>query len=75
MEEEVNDFHREDYYLAQIACEVRRSYVKHPGRVKLKDFLIKFESRKPDTRPSLQESKQFWFSALGLDKDGKPKKG
>ena len=33
------------YYLAQVACEVRRSYVQHPGRVNLDQFILKFENK------------------------------
>lgn len=37
-----------DYYLAAIICEIRRSYVKHPGRVNLKDCLLNFSSSMTD---------------------------
>jgi hypothetical protein len=41
-------FHRQDYYLAQIAAEIRMGHVQNPGRVKIQDFLIRF------TRPEKQ---------------------
>ena len=42
---------REEHYLAQIACEVRRSFVKKPQSVKLEDFLLKFTAVKPSEAP------------------------
>jgi hypothetical protein len=33
-----------EWYLAQLAAEVRRSWVKEPGRVTMDNFLIKFKS-------------------------------
>ena len=60
-------------YLAQVACEIRRSYVKHPGRVRLRDFLLKFDDSKTNHKPKPQtmeeasrESKAGFFGALGL---------
>jgi len=53
---------KDDYYLAQIAAEVRRSYVKHPKTVKTKDFLL---GLKP-TKPVAQGSKQVWLSIFNL---------
>lgn len=63
-------------YLAQIACETRRSYVEHPGRVHLRDFLLKFEDPKKKakaevTKPQTPEEasrqpKAYFFGALGL---------
>jgi len=50
-----------DLYLAQIAAEVRRSYVLKPNTVKMDSFLVRSrESRKVET------SKGFWFAAVGL---------
>lgn len=50
-----------DYYLAQIAAEVRRSAVKHPRKVKVKDFLLRM-SDKPT-----QDSKSIWLSHFGIN--------
>lgn len=71
-----NTFERtEYYYLASIAAEIRRSYVKYPRRVKLKDFILKFKSKPEHQMKPLSEeekkgrikmSKSFWFGALGL---------
>jgi hypothetical protein len=73
LNQDVNTFHRIDYYLAQIAAEVRRTYVKHPKRVKLSDFLLKFRFRgggRRSERMSKEErtkvAKRFWFGVLGL---------
>lgn len=52
---------KSDYYLAQIAAEVRRGYVKSPRQVKVKDFLLKMQ--RPEQRLS---SKQTWLQALGI---------
>lgn len=35
---------KEDYYYAQIASEIRRVLHRHPNRVKLEQFLIKFDA-------------------------------
>jgi len=71
-DEEINGFCREDYYLANIAAEIRRSYVKEPMRVKLEDFLMKFRSdsklRKPKKKMNIEErtkkAKAFWGALL-----------
>ena len=73
LEKDINDFHREDYYLAQIATEIRRSYVKRPKSVRLKDMLLKFTSNKKPVSKTERElhnkkSKAFWLSALGFGK-------
>jgi len=54
---------KRDLYLAQIAAEVRRGYVKHPGKVKAEDFLL---GEKPKQERSA-DSKKMWFAALGID--------
>lgn len=61
------EFHtKEDYYLAQIASEVRRGLVKNPSRVKMKDFLLVFYSGKKPGGSSLVDSKAFWLGTLGI---------
>ena len=62
---EKNMFHREDYYLAQIAMEVRRSFVKHPERLKLEPFMIQFES-KARPKSTMVNSKAFWRALIGI---------
>jgi hypothetical protein len=56
-----------DFYLMAIACEVRRVLSKHPGRIKLKDFLLRFgdKEEKPLTvEQATQRSKMVWGSAM-----------
>jgi len=73
LDEQVNAFHREDYFLAAIIAEVRRSYVKYPKRVKLQHHLLKFtvpgrsERTKTVGDKSGIASKQFWFAATGYN--------
>jgi len=72
IEKEANEFHRQDYFLAQIATEVRRSYVKNPRAVKLKQMLLEFTEPRFKTKkkivPTMEESKSFWFAAVGLSR-------
>jgi hypothetical protein len=56
---------KQDKYLAQIATEVRRSYVRHPRRVNVKDFFIVWMDRATNER--VEKSKQTWASILGVD--------
>ena len=47
LEWDVNSFHREDWFLAKIAKEVRRTILKDPNKdLKWSSFLIKFTSKK-----------------------------
>jgi hypothetical protein len=46
LDNDVNVFHREDYYFAELIAEVRRSWVEDKKSVKLKDFLLKFKFKK-----------------------------
>ena len=58
-----------EYYLAQIAAEVRRGHVKQPKKVRIIDFIIKFTFKalgRPE-EPSEEEKKavatkssKFW---------------
>lgn len=68
-----NEFHREDYFFAQIAAEVRRGLVKDPASIRVEDFLIKFEPRFggssgpiADAREVDVDSKSIWYGILGL---------
>lgn len=66
---EQNIFHRQDFYLAQIACEIRRTITKNPKAVKLKDFIIDFVKKtvkKKRTSYDVEKSKSFWFAGLGI---------
>jgi hypothetical protein len=70
LDEEPNHFHREDYYMAQIASEIRKGNVKHPSHVKTKNFLIPF---KMATKASLTnadrlgQSKAYWLGRCGIE--------
>jgi len=59
-EDEWNKPDRADYYLAQIACEIRRSQAKHPGSIKLKDFILRFKPKegKKLTKTQLERKTQ-----------------
>ena len=66
--EQAEDRIKLEFYLAQVAAEVCRTRAKHPNQVKVDRFLL----RKKTT--AVAESKAVWFSALGLDPTGKPKR-
>ena len=74
LDEEVNAFHREDYYLAQIAAEIRSGYVKNPNSVKISQFLLEFTSSQPQKEKSreeyLKQSKSAWLGAVGIKQEG-----
>ena len=53
-----------DYYLSQIAAEVRRGWVKQAKSVKVSDFLIKLVPTQQEAK--VQKSKQSWAFACGL---------
>jgi len=54
--EDIHGFHREDYFYAQIAAEVRRTISKNPKQVKLEQLLLKFTTK---TEVMSQRTKQF----------------
>jgi hypothetical protein len=70
LEKDLNAFHREDCYLAQIAAEVRRGNTKTPKRVKDKDFILKFKMKRSPTKENIkkfcEEAKMFWYGLLGI---------
>lgn len=55
---------KEDYYLAQIAAEIRRANVKNPNTIKIKDFLIKYRSASEE---KTAKSKSAWAKALRME--------
>ncbi len=68
----VNDFNPLHYYLASVAAEVRRGYVKDPDRVKVEDLLLKFISKevkpvKKSWKERERDSMNAWFGAVGLE--------
>lgn len=71
LKQDVNTFHREDYFWANIAAEIRRTIAKDPAKVNMKSFLLKFtgeEKRKTFvTKEEVTEkSKRHWLSWLGI---------
>ena len=67
-EAELHQVSKQDVYLAQIATEVRRSWVKTPRLIKLKDFILKFKGEAEDLPPEkrVKRSKQYWLSMFGI---------
>lgn len=69
LEEEVNDFHRDSFYWAQIAAEIRRANSRNPKSVKTEDFLLKFTKKKEkSSEERISESKAAWFAAANAAK-------
>ena len=69
---EAKEPRREDYYLAQIAAEVRRSRVKNPRSVRVEQLLLRFTTSPgppPDAETRTRRSKAFWLSGLGLSEE------
>lgn len=64
LNEDPNKFNALYMYLAQIAAEVRRSFVKRPNKVEISDFVIKFVNKKTSNKQSVEHSKRAWFSFL-----------
>jgi len=67
LDREVTGFHREDYYLAQIAAEIRRWKTKE--KVKLGDFILDFHTdEKAPKKPQdcLNRSKSYWLGITGV---------
>lgn len=67
---DMNTPSRVDYYLAQIAMEIRRTVAKKPELLKLSDFILKFEESKAkvakgDPEQRLQVSKAAWAAMAG----------
>lgn len=64
---------REDYYLAQIAAEVRRTIARTPGNVKSDDFLLKFKFpskervlTEAEKEQRMHASKARWLALVGV---------
>ena len=68
-DEELNGFRREEFYLANIAAEIRRSWIKNPVGVKLESFLMRFKKGKTE-KPKMtkvertKRAKAFWGTLL-----------
>lgn len=75
-ERRINEFHREDYFLANIAKLILQANCKDPKAVKFEDFLLKFiseEKRKEEqaVEASTWNSKNFWAAVTGVVIDPK----
>lgn len=56
--QENNEVTPDRYYLAQIALETARNRVKEPAKLKLKDFIIEFISKKSEPVERTPEEKK-----------------
>jgi len=72
LEWEVNAFDKTCYYLAQIAAEINRPYVKKGKTISLEDFILNFKNRKVEKQKSLDvqtranKMKRLFFGLTGL---------
>jgi hypothetical protein len=70
---------RSDQYLMQVALEVRRAAAKHPGRVKIERFRLRFTGEKasqPRTRERAAElARAKWLPVFGLKPEDLPPVG
>lgn len=75
-----NAFDKQNYYLAQIAAEVRRSYIAKGAKVKIEDFILDFKRKDETPRPLSEQQatdrmKKMFFAATGLTGGAKKGKG
>jgi hypothetical protein len=70
MEQEVNDFHREDHYAAQIAAVIKNAFYMGKTPVTTEDMLIKFVKKEPEEklvgRDKMNAAKRFFLAGVGL---------
>lgn len=78
IDEEPNMFCKEDFYLAQIAAEIRKTIVKHPEKVSIKSFLMKFarkeKEKKKETKIEASKRMKSFFGIVSKPKTSKGKK-
>ena len=84
LRKDVNDFHREDYFLAQISMDIRRLFKTRQQalRHQMKGSLLKFELAKGKVPieqegeriggEKLRNQKRFFLNAVGLFGDKAP---
>jgi hypothetical protein len=60
---------KQDYYLAQIAAEIRRGQVTNPRSVKVKDFLVEMTTT-PKQKKKMERSKSFWLGMVNVKQKG-----
>jgi len=83
LDKEVNNTTADQFYFAQLAQEIRRLRVKHPERVKLKEFQISFNRKQQvervgdddDDEPDeetlardIDNSKAYWMGLAGYER-------
>ena len=78
LDNDLNKTTKMEYYLAQIAAEVRRSFTKNPQNISINDFLnpVKFirnAKKKLDQKVELNREKSAWFTMTGYSKFNKGK--
>lgn len=59
--------HREDFYHAQIAAEIRM--LRTEKQATTKELMIKFKDKDKETYSDPESSKSFWLGSLGLQKE------
>jgi hypothetical protein len=71
LEEEQSRPSQTDWYLMQVAMQIKRGYVKDPNSVKLEDMrLVKAKPEKPVTKAeAVARAKSRWFGMLGVKKE------
>lgn len=62
---------RHDWYLMQLACEVRRVLSKKPASIKVQDFKLRFGTEKTKSKPRTREeaaalSKAKWLGFVEI---------
>lgn len=60
---------KQELYLAQIAAEIRKTAVKSPRKVRVKDFLVKTNDEletEDAQRAKMERSKSVWASSIGI---------
>lgn len=74
LEQDMNGFHREDYFLAQIAYMQAIANAKNPKSVKFDSFLMKFDRKKSQSQVSeeqvrfkMLQSRAVWGAVLGVE--------
>lgn len=76
LEEDLNGFHRQDYFLAQIAYYIAMANSKDPKKVDFNTFLMKFGKKPTESKAKtdadavtrrMVESRSTWGRMFGLE--------
>lgn len=65
LKQSVNIRRREDYYLANIATEVRRTIAKNPQNVKIDSFLLEFTTE-TSKKKKRKNTLNTWLAWAGI---------